>query len=89
MLAVGLALNFSIRRMARRLRLESPRSRLLNSVEAQLIFVLCYEISSLAHGVLVYHEMRLPLQAVAQITEKLAGKRLPRFVPRQYSPLIK
>jgi hypothetical protein len=37
MLAVGLALRRSIKRIARRLRLGSPRSMLSNSVAAQLI----------------------------------------------------
>ena len=60
MLAVGLALKRSINRIARRLRLGSPRSMLSNSVAAQLIYFQCYEIHSIPHAWfgLVYNEMQ-------------------------------
>ena len=58
---MGLALKRSINRIARRLRLGSPRSILSNSVAAQLIDFLSYEIHSLPHCLLglVYNEMGL------------------------------
>jgi hypothetical protein len=49
MLAVGLALKRSTKRIARRLRLGSPKSICSNSVAAQFIDFKCYEISSLTH----------------------------------------
>jgi hypothetical protein len=56
---VGLALKRSINRIARRLRLGSPRSMLSNSVAAQLVSFQCYETHSLYHAWfgLVYNEM--------------------------------
>lgn len=71
MLAVGLALNFYIRRMARRLRLGSPKSIPSNSVVAQLIGFQCYEINNISHdrGELLYNEMRLAMRVVSRTTK--------------------
>ena len=61
---MGLALKRSINRIARRLRLGSPRLMLSNSVAAQLINFPSYEIHSLHHCLLglVYNEMSLGAQ---------------------------